>query len=62
LFFFLSYKWFVPFTYSVEKLGSGSDALNANIDNLYDKIEWLKQNEENSKIILKIDVVRFLTS
>ncbi len=51
IFGILSYKWFVPFTYSVEKLGTPSgDASNINTENLYSRVKWLKETED-SKVI-----------
>ncbi len=46
----ISYQWFVPFTYSVEKVGlMSNDAFNVGLETLYDKIDWLKQNERSSR-------------
>jgi len=44
-----SYKYNVPFTYSIEKVGEINDTLRVDIENLFDKIDWLKRNEDSSK-------------
>ena len=54
MFFNSSYKWFVPFTHSVEKLGTPSgDASNITTENLYNRVQWLKQSEDSRVIKLE---------
>jgi hypothetical protein len=46
------YSWYVPFTYSIETIGS-ADRINTtrvNISNLYSEMVWMVAEEEN-KII-----------
>jgi hypothetical protein len=48
--FILSYEWYIPFTYSIEKLRSAkSEASNFNISNMHENIIWLKPGENKSK-------------
>ena len=49
------YKWYVPFSYSVEKLGAKNDAtFAANITNLYNRLIWLLPSENESNCLIKI--------
>ena len=47
-----STEWYIPFTYSVEQVGSTgavSVSNQADITNLFDKIEWLNPGKELGK-------------
>jgi hypothetical protein len=48
-----SYKWFIPFTHSVEKLGSlNSNTFSLNPNNLWEKVTWFSPNEATSKTFI----------
>ena len=43
--YFLSVKWHIPFTYSIETLGSLTSFTNqVNTSNLYDKLNWVEKS------------------
>ena len=52
-FFFLSVKWYIPFTYSVETLGSINSFTNqVNTSNLFNRISWI---EKSIHKVIKLD-------
>ena len=47
--FIISYKWYVPFSYSIEEVGTRKEStFAADMNNVYNQMEWLKQNENSS--------------
>ena len=48
-----SFKWFIPFTYSIEKIGSVNvNTMSLNANNLWQMVTWFLPNETfSSKII-----------
>jgi hypothetical protein len=48
--FDLSYEWYIPFTYSIEKLSSSSSKANDyNMLNMHDRIVWIEPGQNRSK-------------
>ena len=46
---FNSYKWYIPFTYTIEKIGSqNNETALITPNNLWKKVEWILPNETNS--------------
>ena len=45
-----SYRWYVPFTHSIEKIGvvANSDILSLTTNNIWDKVNWFMPNESES--------------
>lgn len=46
---FSTNKWYIPFTYSIEKVGVNSNTTKLNMSTLYPQIIWISPNDENSK-------------
>ena len=46
-----SYRWYVPFTHSIEKIGvvANSDILSLTTNNIWDRVNWFMPNEAESK-------------
>lgn len=50
-----NYKWFVPFTYAVERIDAKNTSFNqVNMNNLHDKIIWLNPNETESEWLIDL--------
>ena len=49
---YYSYRWFIPFTHSIEKIGSvNSDTMSLTTENTWEKVIWFMPNETLSKIL-----------
>lgn len=48
------YKWWIPFTYSIESSGSYNPSIfSLNLENLYNRIEWFRPDEDVKIITLQ---------
>ena len=49
-FIFFSYKWYIPFTHTIETVGSiNNDTFEVTPDNLWKNVKWIFANETSSK-------------
>jgi hypothetical protein len=48
-FLYKSYRWYVPFTHSIEKIGvANPDILSLTTNNIWEKVIWFMPNETES--------------